>query len=62
MLFLDMDGVLTDFKGACEELDENMMLWYSNERSTSGNISHLQDQNFVENALDGRREGTSWIS
>jgi len=27
-----MDGVLTDFKGACEELDENMMLWYRNDK------------------------------
>jgi len=31
-LFLDMDGVLTDFTGACEKLGDNMMFWYSNDR------------------------------
>ena len=31
-LFLDMDGVLTDFTAACEKLGDNMMLWYSNDR------------------------------
>jgi hypothetical protein len=31
-LFLDMDGVLTDFTGACEKLSEDMMFWYSNDR------------------------------
>ena len=28
-LFLDMDGVLTDFTGACEKLGEHMTFWYS---------------------------------
>lgn len=28
-VFLDMDGVLTDFKGACEKLSEHMMFWYT---------------------------------
>ncbi len=28
-VFLDMDGVLTDFTGACERLSEHMMLWYT---------------------------------
>jgi hypothetical protein len=28
-VFLDMDGVLTDFAGACERLSEHMMLWYT---------------------------------
>lgn len=27
-----MDGVLTDFTGACEKLSEDMMFWYSNDR------------------------------
>lgn len=27
-----MDGVLTDFTGACEKLDDDMMSWYSNDR------------------------------
>jgi hypothetical protein len=31
-LFLDMDGVLTDFTGACEKLGEHMMLWYSSDK------------------------------
>ncbi|RXA19980.1 hypothetical protein EQO05_07515 [Methanosarcina sp. MSH10X1] len=31
-LFLDMDGVLTDFTGACEKLGNDMMFWYSNDR------------------------------
>ena len=31
-LFLDMDGVLTDFTGACEKLGDDMMFWYSNDR------------------------------
>lgn len=31
-LFLDMDGVLTDFTGACEKLGDNMMSWYSSDR------------------------------
>jgi 5'' nucleotidase, deoxy (Pyrimidine), cytosolic type C protein (NT5C). len=31
-LFLDMDGVLTDFTAACENLGDNMMLWYSSDR------------------------------
>lgn len=31
-LFLDMDGVLTDFTGACEILGDNMMSWYSSDR------------------------------
>jgi 5'' nucleotidase, deoxy (Pyrimidine), cytosolic type C protein (NT5C). len=31
-LFLDMDGVLTDFTDACEKLGDNMMLWYSSDR------------------------------
>ncbi len=31
-LFLDMDGVLTDFTSACEKLSGNMMFWYSNDR------------------------------
>jgi hypothetical protein len=31
-LFLDMDGVLTDFTAACEKLGNNMMSWYSNDR------------------------------
>jgi len=31
-LFLDMDGVLTDFTAACEKLGDNMMFWYSNDR------------------------------
>lgn len=31
-LFLDMDGVLTDFMGACEKLGDDMMFWYSNDR------------------------------
>lgn len=28
-VFLDMDGVLTDFTGACEKLGEHMMVWYA---------------------------------
>ncbi|KKH47698.1 hypothetical protein [Methanosarcina sp. 1.H.A.2.2] len=28
-VFLDMDGVLTDFTGACERLSEHMMFWYT---------------------------------
>lgn len=31
-VFLDMDGVLTDFTGACEKLNERMMLWYAADR------------------------------
>jgi hypothetical protein len=31
-VFLDMDGVLTDFTGACEKLSEHMMLWYAADR------------------------------
>lgn len=31
-LFLDMDGVLTDFTAACEKLGDNMMFWYSSDR------------------------------
>ncbi len=31
-LFLDMDGVLTDFTAACEKLGGNMMFLYSNDR------------------------------
>jgi hypothetical protein len=31
-LYLDMDGVLTDFSGACEKLGEHMMLWFSNDK------------------------------
>jgi hypothetical protein len=31
-LFLDMDGVLTDFTGACEKLGDDMMFWYSNDK------------------------------
>ncbi len=31
-LFLDMDGVLTDFTCACEMLSEHMMLWYGNDK------------------------------
>jgi hypothetical protein len=31
-LFLDMDGVLTDFTGACEKLGEHMMLWYDSDK------------------------------
>ena len=31
-LFLDMDGVLTDFMGACEKLGENMTLWYDSDK------------------------------
>lgn len=31
-LFLDMDGVLTDFTKACEKLDDNMMLWYNSDK------------------------------
>lgn len=31
-LFLDMDGVLTDFTGACEKLDDNMIFWYSSDK------------------------------
>jgi hypothetical protein len=31
-LFLDMDGVLTDFTAACEKIGGNMMFWYSNDR------------------------------
>ena len=31
-LFLDMDGVLTDFTGACEKLGDDMMLWYSKDK------------------------------
>lgn len=31
-LFLDMDGVLTDFTTACEKLGDNMMFWYGNDR------------------------------
>ena len=27
-----MDGVLTDFTGACEKLGDDMMFWYSNDR------------------------------
>jgi len=30
--FLDMDGVLTDFTGACEKLGEHMMLWYNSDK------------------------------
>jgi len=28
-VFLDMDGVLTDFTGSCERLGEHMMFWYT---------------------------------
>jgi hypothetical protein len=31
-LFLDMDGVLTDFTGACEKLGGNMMFWYNSDK------------------------------
>lgn len=31
-IFLDMDGVLTDFAGACEKLGDNMMLWYNSDK------------------------------
>ncbi|HOW15623.1 hypothetical protein [Methanosarcina sp.] len=31
-VFLDMDGVLTDFTGACEKLSEHMMIWYAADR------------------------------
>jgi hypothetical protein len=31
-LFLDMDGVLTDFTAACEKLSDNMMFWYRNDK------------------------------
>jgi len=31
-VFLDMDGVLTDFTGACEKLSEHMMVWYAADR------------------------------
>lgn len=31
-LFLDMDGVLTDFTGACEKLGDNTMFCYSNDK------------------------------
>jgi hypothetical protein len=31
-LYLDMDGVLTDFSDACEKLGEHMMLWFSNDK------------------------------
>ncbi|MCQ1535795.1 hypothetical protein FTO70_08920 [Methanosarcina sp. KYL-1] len=31
-LFLDMDGVLTDFTGACEQLGEHMMSWYVSDK------------------------------
>jgi hypothetical protein len=31
-LYLDMDGVLTDFMGACEKLGKHMMVWYSNDK------------------------------
>lgn len=31
-LFLDMDGVLTDFTAACEKIGGNMMFWYSTDR------------------------------
>jgi hypothetical protein len=31
-LFLDMDGVLTDFMGACEKLGEHMALWYDSDK------------------------------
>ena len=31
-LFLDMDGVLTDFTCACEKLGDDMMFWYSNDK------------------------------
>jgi len=31
-IFLDMDGVLTDFTGACEMLGDSMMLWYNSDK------------------------------
>ncbi|AKB35992.1 hypothetical protein MSSAC_1402 [Methanosarcina siciliae C2J] len=31
-VFLDMDGVLTDFTGACELLGEHMMFWYTTDK------------------------------
>lgn len=31
-VFLDMDGVITDFTGACEKLSEHMMVWYTADR------------------------------
>lgn len=31
-LFLDMDGVITDFMGASEKLGENMTTWYNSEK------------------------------
>lgn len=31
-IFLDMDGVLTDFTGACEKISEHMMIWYAADR------------------------------
>jgi hypothetical protein len=31
-LFLDMDGVITDFMEACEKLGEHMVLWYDSDK------------------------------
>ncbi len=31
-LYLDMDGVLTDFTGACEKLGKHMTLWFNNDK------------------------------
>jgi hypothetical protein len=31
-LYLDMDGVLTDFSSACERLGEHMMLWFNKDK------------------------------
>jgi len=31
-VFLDMDGVLTDFTGACERISEHMMFWYTSDK------------------------------
>jgi len=31
-LYLDMDGVLTDFSGACEKLGKHMIHWFDNDK------------------------------
>jgi hypothetical protein len=35
-LYLDMDGVLTDFTGACEKLGKHMTFWFSNDKERFG--------------------------
>ncbi len=52
-VFLDMDGVLTDFTGACEKLNEHMMAWYTADRErfwkhiTSAGVGFWSDMSWM---------------